>query len=357
MLAVGTGLYHRSARERCIRPGHPRSYSLLFSRPVNPDVESAIERLERECVLSSERARPLARAARGELISLWAELRVALYAGVILIVTGAGLLIRQNLDRIGPLAIAVGLGAAAVGCLAWVVARAPAFSWGEVPSPDLAFDYVLLLGALLAATDLAYIEVKFTALGASWPLHLLLVAVFYAVLAFRFDSRVQWSLALTTLAAWRGVSVRFLDREPWNWWGDPVVRANAIACGLAFALVGWLLARYRRKAHFEPVAVNLGWLLVLGGLASGALQGSSQSGWAAFSLLLLAVAIGVAAVAFAGGRLVLFAMGCVGAYAAISRLVVETLHGDQAVFAWFSLSAIAAVVGLVAAQRRMKGRA
>jgi hypothetical protein len=34
-------------------------------------------------------------------------------------------------------------------------------------------------------------------LGAGWPWHLLVVAVFYAALALR-DSRVVWSLALTT---------------------------------------------------------------------------------------------------------------------------------------------------------------
>jgi hypothetical protein len=323
---------------------------------VDPDVEDAIERLGHEGVLSPELARPLARAARGELVSLWAELRVALYAGVTLIAGGAGLLIRQNLDRIGPLAIAIGLGAAALACLGWVVAKAPRFSWGEVPSPDLAFDYVLLLGALLTATDVAYVEVKFTPLGASWPLHLLLVAAFYALLAFRFDSRIQWSLALSTFAAWRGVSVRFLDRAPWDFWGDPRVRANAIACGVAFALAGWLLARYRRKAHFEPVAVNLACLLVLGGLASGALQLSSRPGWVTYSLLLLVVAVAVAVAAFATRRPVLFSMGCVGAYAAVSRLVVEALHGDEAMFTWFTLSAIAAVIGLVAAQRRMKGQ-
>lgn len=330
---------------------------LLCSRAVDPDVEDAIVTLERDGVLSPERARPLVRTARGELVSLWAELRVALYAGVTLITAGAGLLIKQNLDRIGPLAIALGIGAAAVACLAWVVARAPRFSWGEVASPDLAFDYLLLLGALLTATDIAYVEVKFTPLGAGWPLHLLLVAAFYALLAFRFDSRVQWSLALSSFAAWRGVSVRVFDREPWRFWGDPVVRANAIACGVAFALAGWLLARYRRKAHFEPVAVNLGWLLVLGGLASGAMQSASVTGWAVFSLALLAIAAAVALVAFRSDRFLLFALAAIAAYAAVSRLVVEALRGSQAVFTWFTVSAIAAAVGLVAAQRRMKGRA
>jgi hypothetical protein len=324
---------------------------------VNPDVEMAIVRLERDGVLAPAVARPLLRRARGEAVSLWTELRVLLYLGVTLIAAGAGLLIEQNLDRIGPLAIAVVLGAAAVACLAWVVARSPRFSWGEVPSPHLALDYLLLLGALLTATDVAYIEAKFTPLGASWPLHLLLVGVFYAALAFRFDSRVLWALALTTLAAWRGVSVRFLDRAPWDWWGDPAVRANAIACGLVFAVAGALLKRRGRKPHFEPVAVDLGWFLVLAALASGALQRSARSGWALFSWLLLAVAAAVAAVAFRSGRLVLLAMAAVGVYVAVSRLVVELLTGERAVFAWFSGSAIAAVIGLLALQRRMRERA
>ena len=324
---------------------------------MNPDVETAIVRLERDGVLAQAVARPLLRRARGESVSLWSELRVLLYLGVTLIAAGAGLLVEQNLDRIGPLAIAIGLGAAAVGCLAWVVARAPRFSWGEAPSPHLAFDYLLLLGALLTATDVAYIEAKFTPLGASWPLHLLLVGLFYALLAFRFDSRVQWALALTTLAAWRGVSVRFLEREPWEWWGDAAVRANALACGLAFAAAGALLKRYGRKPHFEPVAVDLGWFLVLAALASGALQRSTRPGWALFSLLLLAVAAAVAAVAFRSGRLVLLAMSAVGVYVAVSRLVVEVLSGERSVFAWFSVSAIAAVACLLALQRRMKERA
>ena len=334
-----------------------RVVALLCSAAVEPDVAEAVARLEREGVLAPAEARAAGRRARGEVVSLWAELRVLLYGGVTLIAAGAGLLVKQNLDRVGPLTVAIALGIAAAGCLAWVAVRAPRFAWVAVPSPHLAFDYLLLLGALLAATDVAYIEARFTALGASWPLHLLLVGLAYAVLAFRFDSRVQWALSLTTLAAWRGVSVRFLDPEPWNWYGDPAIRTNAVVCGLAFALTGALLKRFGRKAHFEPVAVDLGWFLVLGALASGALQPSSRSGWALFSWLLLAAAVVVGAAAFRSGRFLLLAMAAIGAYAAVSRLVVEVLSGEKAAFAWFSVSAIGAVIGLVAVHRLMKGRA
>ena len=44
-------------------------------------------------------------------------------------------------------------------------------------------------------------------LGPAWPLHLLVVAVFYGVLAYRFDSRILLSLALASFAAWRGLSL------------------------------------------------------------------------------------------------------------------------------------------------------
>jgi hypothetical protein len=322
---------------------------------VDPEVAAAIPRLVEDGVLPAEKGAFLGRVARGELVSLRAELRVALYLGVTLIAGGAALLVKENLDRIGPLTIALGLGAAVAACLAWVAVKAPPFAWGEVPSPHLALDYLLLLGALLAATDLAYVEFRFTPLGADWPWHLLVVAVFYTALAVRYDSRVVWSLALTTFAAWRGVSVRFLEREPWDWWGDPTVRANAIACGAAFALVGWLLKRVGRKAHFEPVAVHLGWLLVLGGLADGASQPSRLAGpWLPFTLLLLVVGAALGGLAFKVGRFWLFAMGAVALYWAVSRLAVEVIHGGTAVFAYFTLSAIAFVVLLLLAQRRMK---
>src|SRR4051794_24452647 len=157
---------------------------------MNPDVADAIPRLVEAGVLPPDEAPRLLRVARGELLSVHGELRALLYAGVLLITGGVGLLVKENLDRIGPVAIAVGIGLAAAAALAWVIAKAPAFSWGPVPSPHLAFDYMLLLGVLLAGAELAYVEWKFTPLGAHWPWHLLLMALLAGVAAFRFDSRV-----------------------------------------------------------------------------------------------------------------------------------------------------------------------
>ena len=179
---------------------------------LNPDVSAAVDRLVGEGVLSRDQARILGREARGELLSILPELRLLLYGGVVAVAGGVGWLVKQNLGRIGPLAIATALWLAAAASIAWCLRRAPPFSRGEQASPHLAFDYILLLGVLLTGAALAYVEVKFTPLGDAWSYHLLVMSLFAGALAVRCDSRVVASLALSSFAAWRGVSAAILEQ-------------------------------------------------------------------------------------------------------------------------------------------------
>ncbi|HEX9943243.1 MAG TPA: hypothetical protein VGG03_14580 [Thermoanaerobaculia bacterium] len=316
---------------------------------MNPDVADAIPRLVEAGALPPERARLFLRVSRGELVSVHRELRMLLYAGVLLVTAGVGLLVKENLERIGPVTIAAVLGLAAAAALAWVARVAPPFSWREAASPNLAFDYMLLLGLLLAAADLAYVEVRFTPLGANWPWHLLIVSLFTALAAFRFDSRVVFSLALATFAAWRGVSVARFGSVLWAS-TENAVRWNAVGCGVLFAVLGLVLARTGRKAHFEPVAVHLGWLLVLGGLASGI----GETNWEGWTFALLLTGAGLAAGAYSLRRFPLFALGVVAGYAALSRLILEVAGAEVFGCLWFFASALVLLFVLIAAQRRMR---
>jgi hypothetical protein len=317
---------------------------------MNPDVADAIPKLVEAGALPPEGAPRLLRVAQGELLSVHGELRALLYLGVLLVTGGVGLLVQQNLDRIGPLAIAVALGLAAAAALVWVARVAPPFSWREVPSPNLGFDYILLLGVLLAAADLAYVEVKFTPLGANWTWHLLIVAALTALAAFRFDSRIVFSLALSTFAAWRGVSAARFGTDLW-WRAENAVRWNAIGCGVLFVVLGFVLERTGRKAHFEPLASTLGWLLILGGLGSGMWGAASWVGW---GIALLLVSAGLAAGAYRARRFPLFAFGVVAAYVALSRLALEGLKLETLGCFWFFVTPLMVIAGLILAQRRMK---
>jgi len=148
---------------------------------MNPDVVGAIARLRAGNVLSSGQAALFDRVARRSLVSLSLEIRALLYAGVLLLTSGVGLLVSEHHREIGPLAIAGAIALAGAACLVWVMGKAPPFTWEEIPSPNVAFDYVLLLGLLLFASDLAYVEVQFTVLGPRWTYHLLVVGAVVAM--------------------------------------------------------------------------------------------------------------------------------------------------------------------------------
>jgi hypothetical protein len=285
---------------------------------MNPDVVAAIARLSAENVLSSRQATLLGRVARRDLVSVRLELRMLLYVGVLLLTSGVGVLVVERHEDIGPLALAGSIGLAATACLVGVIRRAAPFSWREVPSPTVAFDYVLLLGLLLFASDLAYIETQFTVLGPRWVHHLLVVGAVYLLAAHRWDSKPVLGLALTTLAAWRGVSVSLVSGSLGA--GDAgELRINALALGAFYVALGALAMQRQRKAHFEPVFGNAGVLLFLGALVSGVLD--SPSIWGAWLIALLAGAGLVMWVSFRLGRSLYFAQGVLAAYVGLVRIL------------------------------------
>lgn len=323
---------------------------------AGPEVAAAVDRLRADGVLAEAPAVLLARVARGELVSVRAEIRSALYLGVLLLVSGAGLFLRANVERLGPVAIASLVGVAALLCLAWAWRRSVAFSWGASASPHAAFDYVLLLGALLAAADLGYVESQARLLGPAWPWHLLVVAVLYAALAYRFDSRMLLSLALTSFAAWRGIalSVARASLGP----GDAArLRGEALATGVLFAVVGLVSARAGRKAHFEDVWVNGGLLLVLGGLLSGVF--GARETWPLWLLALLAACAAVATAAWRGKRTLPFAQAVLAAYLGLLRGVFSGPGGGGGDVAGRMLLAallgLAALAAIFLAHRGMRG--
>ena len=311
---------------------------------------TAVTRLEREGILAPEQVRLFGRVARGELVSLSTAIHALLYLGVAAVTAGAGLLFRNEIENLGPLSIALAVGMAAALCLVWAARRSPAFSRSEVASPHVAFDYVLVLGALLAAGDLGFVESQFSPLGAQWPLHLLLVSLFYLALAFRFDSRTLFALSLTSFAAWRGVASTSVERAVFGFFDETdAVRLNALACGIAFTVLGRELAWRRFKPHFEPAAAHLGWLLILQAIAWGIDRGPTAG---LHRIALVCVGSGLAWFAWRGARFALFVFGILAAYLGFMVVLADAVDDSTAILFMIGVSSIALVFGLAAVHRR-----
>ena len=319
---------------------------------MNPDVVAAIGRLRADNVLSGQQATLFRRVAGRDLVSARFEIRTLLYVGVLVLTSGVGVLVVEHHQDIGPWAIAGSIALAAAVCLAWVVRKAPPFSWDAVQSPSVAFDYLLLLGLLLFAADLGYVEAQFTVLGSRWVHHLLVVGSVYLLAAYRWDSRAVLGLALTTLAAWRGVSVSLLSGSLGP--GDPdELRANALALGALYVALATLAARLERKAHFEPVFGNAGLLLLLAALVSGAL--GAPSARVVWLVVLLAAAGLVMWISFRLGRSLYFAQGVLAAYVGLVRILFVPFGHSVSSIPLFvaALLALGALALIFAAHRRM----
>ena len=148
-------------------------------------------------ILGDARADALIARERRNVFSLYPELRIAAWAGAMLLATAAGIVLKNNLERIGPVALSMLMALAAIACYAWV--------WWHRARATIADDYVLLLGALLLSGDFAFIETQFHLLDHAWPRHFLILAVLHGAGAYAYRSRMLLSLSITALSAWMGI--------------------------------------------------------------------------------------------------------------------------------------------------------
>jgi hypothetical protein len=317
---------------------------------ISPDVDDAVTQLGRDGVIAPEQTALFGRIARGELVSVARALQVLLYLGVLGVTTGTGLLFQEQIAHLGPLTITLAVGFVAVACLGWVLRTSPPFSTEAVTSPHFSFDYILGLGALLFAADLAFFEAQFSPLGDNWVFHLLVVSIFYAVLAFRFDSRSLFALSLTTFAAWRGVAAASTERALFGFFDDShLVSLNTLACGMGFVLLGRALEVRQFKAHFEPTAAHLGWLLILQAIAWGIGNGREAG---LYRVVLIAVGCSLAWFSWRGGRFALFVFGVLAAYLGMFVVLADLVDDITVMLFLVGVSTIGLVFALAAVHRR-----
>ena len=317
---------------------------------MQPEVLQALDRFEAEGVVDPAAAAFPRRVARREIVSLQWELRSLLYLGVSLLAAAAGIFVKEHYREFGAVAVTAVLSAAAAACLVYALRRSAPFSWREVAPPSISFDYLVLLGSVLLAADLAYAEAQFRLLGTEWPYHLLLVSALFLWIGYRFDSRMVLSLALTSFAAWRGVSLgRIYSIVGTN--AGPALRREAVFCGAAFAALGVLSVRYHRKAHFEGVWVNFGLLLLFGGLLHGVW--SESGGWEPWEATLGVCAIASLVLSFRYRRALSFTEALAALASGLLKAVFQLVRGEASRFLLTSGLCLAVVV-IAAVQRKFR---
>jgi hypothetical protein len=308
-------------------------------------LEAELRTLHAESTIDDATAsRALARD-RGQVFSLHLELRATLYAGVLLVMGGLGLILARNLDRIGPLAIVLAIALAAAACGVPAVRAKLA---GRAVT--VAGEYLLLLAVLLVSADLAYAERQFTLLGPSWSWHLLLLAIIHAAIAYAFASQIVLAASLASLAGWFGVGGTLGDALHFSQ-STPALGARALACAAVITAWRYTDRRERPDTRFSDVfdhfAANLAFW--------GAIAWCLEWPWLVVGLPLLAV-LSYASIrrGLDTGREAFLVYGAVYAAIGLCAAAVPRLHGTTMTLGFVLIAVCVAAAALWQLRRRLR---
>lgn len=302
-----------------------------------------LEHWKEQGAISPEQHAHFASLCRGEPFSLFLELNVLLYAGVLAFVAGLGWTVTTWSQQLGDVLVLTVLSALLSGCFWYCFSCASGWSPAETPAPNPIFDYVLYLGSLVWCVELAYLENRSHVLSGQWDLYLLATAVLFFFLAYRFDNRFVLSLALSSLAGWFGLTI-----SHWPSHQDAAYRQYALLFCLLVGICGALLQRRGLKPHFFGTYLNIMTNVLFWALLSGVFDRQDHGLW--FLALLIACGASLAW-GLTRRQFVFVAYAAVYGYVGLSSLLLRSFN-DTAVLSYFVITGVAMLVGLILIAQR-----
>ena len=303
-----------------------------------------LEQWKEQGIISPEQHTLLAGLSRGEPFSLFLELNVLLYAGVLAFVAGLGWTISTWSQQLGDVLVLAILSAILAVCFWYCFSRAPAWTPAETPSPSLVFDYILYLGCLTWSLEIAYLENRFHLLSGEWDLYLLATAGLFFLVAYRFDNRFVLSLALSSLAGWFGLTI-----SHWPSHQDAEYRQYAILYSLVVGAAGAILQRRGLKPHFLGAYLNIAANVLFWALLSGVFN---REGYAVWLLALLAACGASLAWGIVRRQFAFVAYAAVYGYVGVSSILIRNMNSETAVLSYFFITGVAMLIMLVVIARR-----
>ncbi len=304
---------------------------------------TTIERLERwrdAAVITDAQYAVLGALVRKERFSVFVEMNALLYLGVLSLVAGVGWVIQKYAPNIGDVAILTGLTAVLGGCAFYCSRRAAPYSPDRVESPTFAFDYVLYLGCLVFGVELAFVETRFHLMQNQWDFYLLLSAMLFFALAYRFDNRLVLSLALSTLAGWFGIRM-----NRWGLFQAGSLQINGLLYGTLVAAAGLGLHKREVKRHFTETYLHVAANVLFAALVYGIIE--ERPSWP-YLVGLLTLAVVSAAAGVRHRRFSFIAYACIYGYIGVSARILDLIvHDETALFGYFIISGTIVLVSLV----------
>lgn len=213
----------------------------------------ATQSLLEKNLISEEQFKQIQTYRSLNIFSLHNELRFLLYLSVLLFTGGIGILIYQNIDTIGHIAILSLLLIVTVICFYFCFKNAEGFKKEEVLFPNPLYDYLVLTAVILSCTFVGYLQFQYKPFGTDYGLATLIPTIISFICAYYFDNKSVLTIAITGLAAYIGLSVTPEDLVNNKFYADESLSYSAIL--LSVLLIVWTIysSRIELKTHFNTI--------------------------------------------------------------------------------------------------------
>jgi len=211
-----------------------------------------------------------------KVVSLYYELRLMLYLGIMLFTGGVSYFAYQNIGYMGHLIAMFGIGAAIIVGFYFIRKFAKPYSNAEVTVSQVYFDYILILVSLLIISLFAYVQVYFDLVELLLNWTSFISAAIFLFMAYRYDNRALLAMATTAFAAAVGLSISPVNWAKGAWQLSSNLYIISIVLGATLAVIGQVSQYKNVKKHFWFTYQNFGLLLYFIGCLSATFDSSYQ---------------------------------------------------------------------------------
>ena len=215
-----------------------------------------LKKLHQKDLLSQDQLDEVANYEQKNIFSLRSELLLLVYFAVISFTSGIGIMVYNNIDSIGHLAIISLNLILMLVCFYFAFKNAKGYQKSEVFFENPLYDYVVLTGSLLTCIFLGYANYQFALFDESYAYVSLISAVLCFGVAYYFDNRIVLSIAITSLAAFIGISI-----TPQNMFDNEIyssIQLTYFGLILGILLLIWMeySLKEKIKEHFHSIYAN-----------------------------------------------------------------------------------------------------
>ena len=187
------------------------------------------------------------------IFSLNAELKMFLYLSVLLFTSGIGILIYENIDTIGHVAILSLLLIVTVVCFYFCFKNSVGFRKSETTFESPVLEYLVLLANILTCIFIGYLQFQYKPFGTHYGLATLVPTIVSFICAYYFDNKSVLTIAITGLAAYVGLSVTPQDVFNNDLYLNQSLSFSAIMLGVLLILWAFYSDKIALKIHFKLI--------------------------------------------------------------------------------------------------------